>query len=144
MRSEANGRRPARPSGSAGEILAIEAEQGRLRAEARPELGGRPLACGLDSRTAPIGTDQQRGALRRLADAILGRRDARTLLGRATDPASATPPRVRGSRQGMRSTDGTADVEKLRELVAASTSYLHPGTARLRQDLHRRPADRST
>ena len=108
--------------GSAGEILSIEPEHGRLRLKRGPSLAEVPLPRGLIP-NGPYRTNEQRAALRRLAAAILDGDPSR--YSACVDLLHGRPPRVDGIEPGAALYEGLPDVEKLRDLATRlHSSYL--------------------
>jgi predicted RecB family nuclease len=107
---------------SAGTILSIEPERGRLVLKRGPILGSVPLPQGLIP-GGPYNTNEQRAALRRLANAALGGEERR--YGACFDLLHRRPPRVRGREAGAPLYEGAPDFELLRDLVSSlESSYL--------------------
>jgi uncharacterized protein len=106
----------------AGKILSIEPEHGRLLLKRGPSLQDVALPRGLIP-NGPYRTNEQRGALRRLATAILSGESGR--FSACDDLLHRRRPRVGGVEAGAPLYEGPPNVEQLRDLVARlDSSYL--------------------
>ena len=119
-------------------MLEIDDARGELVLKIGPSKLGEPPPKALIP-GKPLPTEDQKAALRAIAEGVDRRGFAETKYRAAAEILNRSLPRTSALEQGQPLQDGEVELPALRELVRGLERQLpvHPGPARLGQDLHR-------